>query len=54
MVASGVEFRRAAIRDSVITIGYSTADTAAINPIIFSELSMAFARIEELEAVRPS
>jgi predicted nucleic acid-binding protein len=26
-------------------------DTLAINPIIYSELSMAFARIEELEAV---
>ena len=28
-----------------------TTDTLAINPIIYSELSMAFARIEELEAV---
>jgi predicted nucleic acid-binding protein len=29
----------------------SVTDTLAINPIIYSELSMAFARIEELEAV---
>ena len=29
----------------------SATDTLAINPIIYSELSMAFARIEELEAV---
>ncbi|HWS66593.1 MAG TPA: type II toxin-antitoxin system VapC family toxin [Steroidobacteraceae bacterium] len=29
----------------------SAGDTLAINPIIYSELSMAFARIEELEAV---
>jgi predicted nucleic acid-binding protein len=29
----------------------STTDTLAINPIIYSELSIAFARIEELEAV---
>jgi predicted nucleic acid-binding protein len=29
----------------------SASDTLAINPIIYSELSMAFARIEELEAV---
>jgi predicted nucleic acid-binding protein len=29
----------------------SITDTLAINPIIYSELSMAFARIEELEAV---
>ncbi len=29
----------------------SMIDTLAINPIIYSELSMAFARIEELEAV---
>jgi predicted nucleic acid-binding protein len=28
-----------------------TVDTLAINPIIYSELSIAFARIEELEAV---
>jgi predicted nucleic acid-binding protein len=28
----------------------STTDTLAINPIIYSELSIAFARIEELEA----
>jgi predicted nucleic acid-binding protein len=29
----------------------SITDTLAINPIIYAELSMAFARIEELEAV---
>ena len=29
----------------------SATDTLAINPIIYSELSMAFARIEELDAV---
>jgi len=29
----------------------STTDTLVINPIIYSELSIAFARIEELEAV---
>jgi predicted nucleic acid-binding protein len=29
----------------------SATDTLAINPIIYSELSIAFARIEELEAV---
>jgi predicted nucleic acid-binding protein len=29
----------------------SATDTLAINPIIYSELSMAFARIEELETV---
>jgi predicted nucleic acid-binding protein len=29
----------------------SATDTLAINPIIYSELSMAFTRIEELEAV---
>jgi|ERR1700730_1004052 predicted nucleic acid-binding protein len=29
----------------------SVTDTLAINPIIYSELSMAFARIEELETV---
>src|SRR5258708_22669528 len=29
----------------------STTDTLAINPIIYSELSIAFARIEELETV---
>jgi predicted nucleic acid-binding protein len=29
----------------------SAIDTLAINPIIYSELSIAFARIEELEAV---
>jgi predicted nucleic acid-binding protein len=29
----------------------SVTDTLAINPIIYSELSIAFARIEELEAV---
>jgi predicted nucleic acid-binding protein len=29
----------------------SVIDTLAINPIIYSELSIAFARIEELEAV---
>jgi predicted nucleic acid-binding protein len=29
----------------------SATDTLVINPIIYSELSMAFARIEELEAV---
>jgi predicted nucleic acid-binding protein len=29
----------------------SATDTLAINPIIYSELSMAFARIEDLEAV---
>jgi predicted nucleic acid-binding protein len=29
----------------------SVADRLAINPIIYSELSIAFARIEELEAV---
>jgi predicted nucleic acid-binding protein len=29
----------------------STTDTLAINPIIYSELSIAFERIEELEAV---
>jgi predicted nucleic acid-binding protein len=29
----------------------SATDTLAINPIIYSELSMAFDRIEELEAV---
>ena len=31
--------------------GAGATDTLAINPIIYSELSMAFARIEELEAV---
>jgi len=29
----------------------STTDTLAINPVIYSELSIGFARIEELEAV---
>jgi predicted nucleic acid-binding protein len=29
----------------------AATDTLAINPIIYSELSMAFARIEELDAV---
>src|ERR1700730_5733573 len=29
----------------------STTDTLAINPVIYSELSVAFDRIEELEAV---
>jgi len=29
----------------------SVIDTLTINPIIYSELSMAFARIEELEAI---
>jgi predicted nucleic acid-binding protein len=29
----------------------STTDTLAINPVIYSELSIAFNRIEELEAV---
>jgi predicted nucleic acid-binding protein len=29
----------------------STTDTLAINPVIYSELSIAFERIEELEAV---
>ena len=29
----------------------STTDTLAINPVIYSELSIAFDRIEELEAV---
>lgn len=29
----------------------STTDTLAINPVIYSELSMGFARIEQLEAV---
>jgi predicted nucleic acid-binding protein len=29
----------------------STTDTLAINPVIYSELSMAFDRIEDLEAV---
>jgi predicted nucleic acid-binding protein len=29
----------------------STTETLAINPIIYSELSIAFGRIEELEAV---
>jgi predicted nucleic acid-binding protein len=29
----------------------TATDTLAINPIIYSELSIAFARIEELEAV---
>jgi predicted nucleic acid-binding protein len=29
----------------------SVTDTLTINPIIYSELSMAFARIEELEAI---
>jgi predicted nucleic acid-binding protein len=29
----------------------STTETLAINPIIYSELSIAFSRIEELEAV---
>ena len=29
----------------------AATDTLAINPVIYSELSMAFARIEELEAV---
>jgi predicted nucleic acid-binding protein len=29
----------------------ATTDTLAINPIIYSELSMAFARIEELDTV---
>jgi predicted nucleic acid-binding protein len=31
----------------------SLADTLAINAVIYSELSMAFERIEELEAVLP-
>ena len=29
----------------------SATDTLAINPVIYSELSLGFARIEELEAV---
>jgi predicted nucleic acid-binding protein len=32
----------------------SATDDLAINPVIYSELSIAFARIEELEAVMPT
>src|SRR5258708_14550029 len=31
----------------------STTDTLAINPILYSDLSIAFARIEELQTVIP-